>query len=198
MKYKDYYKTLGVDRAASDEEIKKAYRRLARKYHPDVSKEANATARFQEVSEAYETLGNKEKRAAYDNLGSHAAGQEFRPPPEWSTQYGGGQAFDDVDLADLFANLAGRARGGRRGPSGAHRGQDYELVVPISVEDACSGTEVSLDLTTTEIDPSGALRRVPKLVKARIPKGPTEGQVLRLPGQGGRGAAASKAQPESS
>src|SRR3954468_11430922 len=105
MKYKDYYKTLGVERGASDDEIKKAYRKLARKYHPDVSKEPNAKERFQEVSEAYETLKDKEKRAAYDSLGSHRAGQDFRPPRDWAQRFGQGGAeqedFGGIDLSDL-------------------------------------------------------------------------------------------------
>src|SRR3954468_6096857 len=102
MKYKDYYAILGLERGASAEDIKKAYRRLARKYHPDVSKEANAEEKFKEVSEAYETLKDKEKRAAYDQLGSYQQGQEFRPPPDWETRFGGGSSEEFVDLGDLF------------------------------------------------------------------------------------------------
>ena len=94
MKYKDYYKTLGVQRGASDEEIKKAYRKLARKYHPDVSKEANAKEKFQEVSEAYETLKDKEKRAAYDNLGRYSPGEDFRPSQDWYSRFGGTESED--------------------------------------------------------------------------------------------------------
>src|SRR3982751_3770890 len=108
MKYKDYYGILGVERQASADEIKTAYRKLARKFHPDVSKEANAEEKFKEVSEAYETLRDTEKRAAYDQLGRHAPGDEFRPPPDWGQDFGGGAqqfSFDDVDLADLFAGL---------------------------------------------------------------------------------------------
>src|SRR5882672_6504067 len=116
MKYKDYYKVLGVARGAAEDEIKKAYRKLARKYHPDVSKEANAKEKFQEVSEAYETLRDKEKRAAYDSLGSSfRPGQDFRPPPDWFDRFGGSGREDlrDVDLSDLFESLGifGRARG---------------------------------------------------------------------------------------
>src|SRR5258708_22266825 len=150
MKYKDYYKVLGVERGAGEDEIKKAYRKLARKYHPDVSKEPSAEARFKEIGEAYATLKDPEKRAAYDQLGRHGAGEEFRPPPEWSTRFGdAGSPFDEMDLADLFAGLTGRRGHGRqRAPPGAMRGQDYEVVVPITIEEAYHGTEVSLDLAT--------------------------------------------------
>ena len=193
MKYKDYYEILGVPRNASEEEIKKRYRILARKYHPDVSKEPQAEQRFKEMAEAYATLKDPEKRAAYDQLGPRAPGEEFQPPPDWARQFGeAGFAFDEMDLADLFAGLAGQgARGGaagRRGAAGARRGQDYEISVAISLEDAYRGTEVSLDLTTTTIGDDGRLHREPKRVRARIPKGPTDGQVLRLPGQGGKGS----------
>src|SRR5437867_77838 len=189
MKFKDYYAILGVERNATADQIKKRYRILARKYHPDVSKEPEAEKRFKEMAEAYATLKDPEKRAAYDQLGQQQPGEEFRPPPEWATQFGAGaEAFDEMDLADLFAGLAGRAGSGRRrGSPGARRGQDYEVTVPITLEEAFRGTEASLDLTTTELDEKGALRRVPKIVKARIPKGPTDGHVLRLPGQGGKG-----------
>lgn len=188
MKFKDYYAILGVERGASDEDIKKAYRRLARKYHPDVSKEPDAEARFKEMGEAYATLKDPEKRAAYDQLGQQRPGEEFRPPPEWSTQFGeSAAAFDEMDLADLFAGLAGRGRAGRHGPPPAMRGQDYEVVAPITLEDAYHGTHLNLDLTTTEFDQQGTPRRVPRTIKARIPKGATEGQSLRLPGQGGKG-----------
>ena len=189
MKFKDYYAVLAVDRGATADEIKEAYRRLARKYHPDVSKEANAEARFKEVAEAYATLKDPEKRAAYDQLGRHGPGEDFRPPPEWSTQFGGASgAFDGMDFCDLFAGLAGHRRHGERhGAAGAMRGRDYEVAVPITVEESFRGTEVSLDLATTEFDEHGMPHRVPRNVKARIPKGATEGQVLRLPGQGGKG-----------
>jgi len=189
MKFKDYYAILGVERGATADAIKDAYRKLARKYHPDVSKEANAEARFKEMAEAYATLKDPEKRAAYDQLGRHGSGEDFRPPPDWSTHFGGAsETFDGMDFADLFAGLAGHRRhGGRQGPAGPMRGQDYEVAVPITVEESFGGTEVSLDLTITEFDGQGMARRVPRNLKARIPKGATEGQVLRLPGQGGKG-----------
>jgi curved DNA-binding protein len=190
MKYKDYYATLGVDRGASADDIKKAYRKLARKYHPDVSKEPNAEERFKEVSEAYETLKDDEKRAAYDQLGRHAAGQEFEPPPDWGERFTGTQTiFDDVDLADLFAGLMGRQRGGGdRGARAFRPGRDYEAVVRLSFDQAFHGTEVDLDLSVVEYDEQGAARRVPRRIKARIPKGVADGQQLRVPGKGGKGA----------
>jgi curved DNA-binding protein len=189
MKYKDYYAILGVERGATADEIKDAYRRLARKFHPDVSKEKNAEARFKEMAEAYATLKDPDKRAAYDDLGRHGPGEDIRPPPEWSTHFGGAsETFEGMDFADLFAGLAGHRRAsGRQGPAGAVRGRDYEVDVPITVEESFRGTEVSLDLTTTEFDEQGRPRRVPRNLKARIPKGVTEGQVLRLSGQGGKG-----------
>lgn len=189
MKYKDYYAILGVERGASEEAIKKAYRRLARKYHPDVSKEPDADARFKEMAEAYATLKDPEKRAAYDQLGRHGAGEEFRPPPGWSTRFGdAGSIFEGMDLADLFEGIAGgHGRRARPGAAGAMRGQDFEVTVPITLEDAFRGTEVTLDLTTTVPDERGVPHRMPRSVRARIPKGATDGQVLRLPGQGGKG-----------
>src|SRR5258706_1144921 len=121
MKYKDYYATLGVARGASADEIKKAYRKLAQKNHPDVSKEKGAEEKFKEIAEAYQTLKDPEKRAAYDQLGAnYQPGQDFRPPPDWEKQYRGeapgqGFSFDDLDLSDLFESLSGRAgRGGAR------------------------------------------------------------------------------------
>src|SRR5213594_12314 len=120
MEYRDYYKILGVERTASADEIKKVYRRLARKYHPDVSKEANAEARMKEVNEAYAVLSDPEKRAAYDQRGrDYHAGQDFRPPPNWDAgfefsgrDFGGGQG---ADFSDFFAELFGRSRTGGRG-----------------------------------------------------------------------------------
>ena len=192
MKYKDYYAIMGVARDASAEDIKKAYRKLARKYHPDVSKEANAEERFKEVQEAYEALKDPEKRAAYDQLGSHAAGQEFRPPPGWEQSFGGGSMhFEDVDLSDLFASFGGRGFGGghARGPA---RGRDFEAAVQITLEQAYHGTEVELDLAMPEVDDQGRLQRVPRRIKVRIPKGVADGKTLRVPGKGGKGAAGGK------
>jgi curved DNA-binding protein len=187
MKYKDYYGVMGVDRKASAEEIKSAYRKLARKYHPDVSKERGAEEKFKEVGEAYETLKDPQKRAAYDQLGSHRAGQDFRPPPGWEQQFGRGQSsFDDIDLADLFAGIMGGGRRSRQ-RAGGITGQDYEVTAHITLEDAYRGTEVELKLAIPEYDENGFPRRAERSIKARIPKGATDGQRLRLPGRGGKG-----------
>jgi curved DNA-binding protein len=189
MKYSDYYAALGVERGASAEAIKKAYRRLAQKYHPDVSKEPEAEDRFKEIAEAYQTLKDPEKRAAYDALGQRPQGEEFRPPPDWARQHGGaeGFSFDDVDFADLFSRFnAGGARGGGF-QGGSMPGQDFEIPAEISIEDAFHGTTLELQLSMPEYDASGRMRRVPHLVKARIPPGAVDGQRLRLPGKGGKG-----------
>ena len=194
MKYKDYYAALGVARTATADEIKKAYRKLARKYHPDVSKEAGAEEKFKEVAEAYETLKDPEKRAAYDELGRHAPGEQFRPPPGWQQSFGeqppgaSSFSFDDVDLADLFAGIAGRARGGARRPDMPLPGQDFEAAVRVSFDQAYKGTEIELDMAVPEPDENGFLRRVPRKIRVRIPKGVTDGQKLRVPGKGGKGA----------
>jgi len=197
MKYKDYYAALGVEKTASADDIKKAYRKLARKYHPDVSKEAEATAKFQDVSEAYETLKDPEKRKAYDELGNYQPGQDFRPPPGWEQQFSqgegqGGFTFDDLDLADLFASLGGHARGFRSG-GGRPRadipipGEDYEVQARITLEQAFQGTMLDLNLQVPEYDEQGRMRRVPLTFTARIPRGVSDGERLRLPGKGGKG-----------
>jgi curved DNA-binding protein len=188
MKYKDYYEILGVKREAGADEIKKAYRKLAQKYHPDVTKDPGGEEKFKEVAEAYETLKSPEKRAAYDQLGRHQPGQDFQPPPDWGRRYAEeGFSFEDVDLEDLFAGLASGRRGGPGGAAFRMPGQDYEVVAAIALEDAYRGTEVELSLTVPEFDDQGRVRRVPRNFKVRIPRGATDGQRLRLAGQGGKG-----------
>lgn len=187
MKYKDYYKTMGLDRKASPEEIKKAYRKLARKYHPDVSKEAGAEEKFKEVSEAYETLHDPEKRAAYDQLGSFQAGQDFRPPPGWEKHFDTDPfANEGIDLADLFAAFTSKGRG--RDSRMSRPGQDYEVSTQISLEEAYAGTELDLKLNVPETDAKGLTQSVSRTLKVRIPKGVTDGQRLRLTGKGGKGS----------
>ncbi len=188
MKYKDYYAILGVDKSATPDDIKKAYRKLARKYHPDVSKEKDAEENFKAMAEAYETLKDPEKRAAYDQLGRHAPGQDFRPPPDWEQHFARGQtSFDDIDLADLFAGLGGGAFRRRADPNAPVPGADYEAAVRLTLEQAFHGTEVELDLSVPEYDQNGVAHRVPRLVTVRIPRGVTDGQKLRVPGKGGKG-----------
>ena len=189
MKYKDYYASLGISRDADADAIKKAYRKLAHKSHPDVSRDPEGEEKFKEIAEAYETLKDPEKRAAYDQLGTQRPGQDFRPPPGWDTQFGGaGASFDDIDLADLFAGFAGAARRGPRArPDMPIPGQDYEVTAHITLEDAYRGALLDLSLTVPEYDQHGDVRRVQREFKARIPKGATDGQRLRLPGQGGKG-----------
>jgi len=189
MKYKDYYAILGLQKTASADEIKAAYRKLARKYHPDVSKEKDAEAKFKEVSEAYQTLKEPEKRAAYDQLGSYQPGQDFRPPPDWQEHFGDTHfSFDDLDLSDLFESLrGGRSRAGPGAQRHAMRGQDYEVTANITLDQAYRGAEVELDLSVPEYDEQGFAHRVTRSFKARIPKGATDGQRLRIPGKGGKG-----------
>src|SRR3954453_23932911 len=148
MKYADYYAALGVERSASPDEIKKAYRRLARKYHPDVSKEPGAEARFKEVAEAYDTLKDAEKKAAYDALGQRRPGEEFTAPGEWRNEFDPGGFSEDIDLADLLDALRGRHGGGaQRRPQ---PGQDYDVEAALSLEDAHRGTTLHLNLQRPE------------------------------------------------
>ncbi|TCV86712.1 DnaJ C-terminal domain-containing protein [Sulfurirhabdus autotrophica] len=192
MKYKDYYKILGVDKTATQDEIKKSYKKLARKFHPDVSKEKDAEDKFKELGEAYEVLKDTEKRASYDQLGSYQAGQEFRPPPDWEQQFGQSNGFGGFGAGGFgdFADLFGMGRqSGRQGRGGfARAGQDFTMALQISLDDAYHGVERTLDIEVPERSPDGQMRRIPKSIKMRIPKGAIDGQKMRLPGKGGAGA----------
>jgi curved DNA-binding protein len=198
MKYQDYYAILGVERGATADVIKKAYRKLARKYHPDVSKEKNAEEKFKEVQVAYDTLSDPEKRAAYDQLGQHRPGEDFRPPPGWERQFRFEQGnLDDIlDLSELFEQFGGGAFGargarGRRGFGGrgfAMPGQDYEVTAHLTLEELYRGAELSLEVSAPETAPDATIRRAPKTIRVRVPRGATDGQRLRVPGKGGPGA----------
>lgn len=198
MKFQDYYKVMGVERSATQDEIKRAYRKLARKYHPDVSSEKDAEARFKQVGEAYEVLKDPEKRAAYDQLGSNwKAGQDFRPPPGWDTGFeysksGRGRA-EDFGFSDFFESLYGRQPGGgggfRQGQDGMHfRGQDHHARVQVDLEDSFSGAERQISLRTPELTPDGHVITRDRTLNVRIPKGIRPGQQIRLAGQGAPGA----------
>jgi curved DNA-binding protein len=198
MDYKDYYKILGIERSATQDEIKRAYRKLARKFHPDINKEADAEAKFKEAGEAYEVLKDPEKRAAYDQLGSNwQAGQEFRPPPGWDSGFefsGGGYTEADADsFSDFFSNLFGGARGGATGGRTyrsqefhAH-GQDHNARIEISLKDAYEGATRTITLHAPEVDSSGHVVVKDRTIRVTIPKGITAGQHIRLAGQGSPG-----------
>lgn len=205
MEYRDYYQSLGVARDASAEEVKKAYRRLARKYHPDVSREPNAEEKFKEVQEAYEVLKDPEKRAAYDQLGSEwKQGQSFRPPPDWASGFefrgagaesargrrGGRQAFefemgDGQGFSDFFSSLFGGAAGGPFAEAGhGHGGRDHHARLDIDLEEAYRGSTRMLELKRPQVDTSGRVELVGHTVRVSIPAGVTDGQLIRLAGQG--------------
>jgi curved DNA-binding protein len=196
MEFKDYYQVLGVAREATAEEIKKAYRRLARKYHPDVSKEPDANARMKEVNEAYAALSDPEKRAAYDQVGrGYQPGQDFRPPPDWDAGFefsgGGFRPGEAADFSDFFAEVFGRMGGG--GARARHagfemRGQDHHAKVLLDVEDAFHGAARQLSLRVPKQDEHGRVRLETRTLDVKIPKGVHAGQLIRLAGQGGPGA----------
>ena len=194
MQFKDYYQTLGVSREATADEIKKAFRKLARKYHPDLSKEPGAEARMKEVNEAYAVLSDPEKRAAYDALGrGYRPGQEFRPPPDWDANFefsGPGFGAEAADFSDFFAELFGRMGGRpREGGFGRReaRGEDHHAKVLLDIEDAWRGTTRQISLRVPRMDASGRAVLDTRTLDVRIPKGVREGQLIRLAGQGSPG-----------
>jgi DnaJ-class molecular chaperone len=217
VQFRDYYQVLGVPKTASEDEIKAAFRKLARKYHPDVNPgDKSAEEKFKEANEAYEVLSDPDKRKRYDQLGPDwKSGQEFRPPPGWQAAEGGGYAdFGDLfgggqgasGFSDFFEALFGRGRGARRGAGFAMRGQDVEAEIPLTLEEAHRGVKRTLNLQTTQQCPechgsgskdgktpcpncrgAGFIRR-PKSLEVTIPAGVREGSVIRLAGQGEPGA----------
>ncbi len=206
MEYKDYYKIMGVERDATQDDIKRAYRKLARKYHPDVSKEANAEAQFKDLGEAYEVLKDPEKRAAYDQLGANwQAGQDFNAPPGWDAgfEFSGGGFTDatggDSGFSDFFESLFGRGFGrgtnagfgGREAYGGRQayqaRGSDHHAKVLIDLEDAMNGATRSISLHVPAVDTRGHVTTKERVLKVRIPKGVKQGQHIRLAGQGNPG-----------
>jgi curved DNA-binding protein len=196
VEYKDYYKIMGLPRTASQEEVKRTYRRLARKYHPDVSKEPDAEERFKEINEAYEVLGDSKKRAAYDQLGSGwRTGEEFRPPPEWEQRYWTGAGrFSTADFADLgefFESLFGESpfRQATRGRGGfARTGESQYAKLVVSLEDSYEGATRTITLQVPEVDSQGYIVNRVRSLRVKIPKGVTQGQQIRLSGQGAPGS----------
>jgi curved DNA-binding protein len=193
MQFKDYYRTLGVPRDAPAEDIKKAFRKLARKYHPDVSKEKDAEARMKDVNEAYTVLSDPEKRAAYDQVGSgFRPGQEFRPPPGWDAPFEfsrrGAPPGEEADFSDFFAELFGRMHGaGHRDARRPGRGEDLHARVLLDIEDAFGGVSRQVSLRVPAVDPSGRVAYRDRTLNVKIPKGVRAGQVIRLAGQGAPG-----------
>jgi curved DNA-binding protein len=216
VKYQDYYETLGVSRDATQEQIQAAYRKLARKYHPDINKSSDAEERFKHIGEAYEVLRDPEKRKRYDALGDNwKAGQEFTPPPGWdffnfgtgtrsrsATRPGGnGYSFRIFDgfgdspfsgFSDFFETLFGGGMGGfgdgAGGPGQTRtqtlRGRDQEAEITIALEEAYRGTKRSVTLESRDAS-SGRPVGESKTLEVKIPAGTTDGQRLRLRGQGG-------------
>ncbi len=198
MDFKDYYSALGVARDASDDDIRKAYRKLARKYHPDVSKEADADTKMRDINEARDVLSDKEKRAAYDQLADHVArggspDGGFHPPPNWDEGFefrrGPAQGpADHADFSEFFSSIFGNAaRGGGAGGQRApyrEKGEDHHAAIEISLEDALHGAERQIALRAQEIDDQGRPRLVNRTLDVKIPAGVRPGQFIRLAGQG--------------
>ena len=185
MEFKDYYQALGVARDAGADEIKRAYRRLARKYHPDVSKEKDAEQRMKEVNEAYAVLSDPERRAAYDRLGEgRRAGEDFRPPPGWDSGMEFGEHHfspdDAAGFSDFFSEIFGRMGHG----DGLGAGRDHHARILLDLEDAFTGPERQVTLQAPKVDAKGRVTLEQRTLNVRIPKGIREGQIIRLAGQG--------------
>lgn len=192
MKYKDYYAALGVAKDATQDEIKKVYRKLARKYHPDLNKEKGAEERFKQISEAHEVLGDPEKRAAYDQLGAgFQPGQDFQPPPNWDAgfEFTGRPSQgsrDGAAFSEFFEDLFGRAQRAERAERAQWnaKGQDHHAKVLIDLEDAFSGAKRAIGLKVPKVTSDGHVVTETRNLNVTIPKGLRAGQHIRLKGQG--------------
>lgn len=187
MEFKDYYRIMGVARDATEAQIKTAYRKLARKYHPDVSKEKDAEARFKDLGEAYEVLKSPEKRAAYDQLGQGPRpGEEFRPPPDWGSGFEfSGAGENDAAYSDFFESLFGRqGRARSRGPFRSGQGEDHHAKIVLDLEATLLGGQRSFTLRVPFVNATGHLESKERTLNVQIPKGILAGQTIRLAGQG--------------
>jgi curved DNA-binding protein len=199
MEYKDYYKIMGVGRDATQDEIKRAYRKLARKYHPDVSKEADAELKFKDLNEANEVLKDPEKRAAYDQLGSNWNSQQgFKPPPDWGAgfEFRGAPGTDTGrgDFSDFFESLFGQMGGAGGAGRGFHmQGEDHHAKILIDLQDSYHGASRSISLQLPEVTPDGHVVTRSRTLKVAIPKGIRQGQQIRLTGQGAKGRGSGRA-----
>jgi curved DNA-binding protein len=195
MEFVDYYKVMDVAEDASAEKIKRSYRKLARKYHPDVSKEVDGEEKFKKVAEAYQVLKDTDRRKEYDELRKYGAGsgRGYSPPPGWQSQAG----FDPGDFSgtgpgefsDFFEELFGQRANARRTPHSesnhAARGQDVHSRLQISLKDAFNGVSLPVELSRPTIHSDGSIRSENRTVNIKIPKGVVNGQTIRLRGQGG-------------
>ena len=193
MDYRDYYKDLGVAKDATQDEIKRAYRALARKYHPDLNKDEGAEERFKEIGEAHEVLSDPEKRAAYDQLGkNYRSGQDFQPPPDWDAGFEftggfpGSDGAQEAAFSDFFESLFGGARRSRRPPFDG-KGQDHHAKIVIDLEDSFAGAKRSVQLRMPKVTPDGHVVTEQRTLNVDIPKGVGPGQHIRLKKQGSPG-----------
>lgn len=194
MEFKDYYETLGIERNATQDETKRAYRKLARKYHPDINKSPDAEEKFKELAEAYEVLGDPEKRAAYDQLGQNRrTGEEFQPPPDWNAGFEFSSADSGAahEYSDFFEHVFAGMRRHEQHPGGGAefhaRGEDHHARILIDLRDVFEGATRSIALRVPEIDDTGHLVLRDRTLNVQIPKGVTRGQTIRLKGQGSPG-----------
>jgi len=195
VEFQDYYETLGVERTASTDEIRKAFRSKARKAHPDVNKAPDAEAKFKQLNEAHEVLSDAEKRKRYDQLGANwHAGQEFSPPPGWGDvqfDFGGMGGANGGGFSDFFSMLFGRGGphgpGGRRGRGSSRRGRDQEVGMELTLEEIRRGGVKPVQIAMQSTDQMGRATTQTKTFEVKLPDGLTDGSRIRLAGQGAGG-----------